>query len=68
MQIVSSDSCPTIYELLSEFDKISETAVLLNTSFNVKGRPILSTIQDALSVLESTELDGVLIEEYYFEK
>ena len=68
LQIVSSDSCPTIYELLSEFDKISETAVLLNTSFNVKGRPILSTIQDALSVLESTELDGVLIEEYYFEK
>jgi len=41
---------------------------LLNTSFNIKGQPILTTIEDALKVLDETELDYVLIENYLFSK
>jgi len=68
LQIVKERRCPQIYALLTEFSKMSETAILLNTSFNLKGRPILTTIQDALFALDNTDLDGVLIEDYYFEK
>ncbi len=35
--------------------------VLLNTSFNIKGKPILTTLRDALNVLETTELDYVFV-------
>jgi len=35
--------------------------VLLNTSFNIKGKPILSTLRDALNVLETTKLDYVFV-------
>ena len=52
---------------MTEFGKISETNVLLNTSFNIRGYPILSTIDDALGALENTEMDYV-IEDTYFEK
>ena len=42
--------------------------VLLNTSFNIKGLPILTTIKDALYVLDNTEMDYVVIEDYLFGK
>ena len=44
----------------------SFTNVLLNTSFNIRGYPILSTIEDALYALENTEMDYVVIEDYLF--
>lgn len=68
LQIVSESGCPQIYALLTEFSKMTDSAVLLNTSFNLKGKPILTTISDALFALDNTDLDGVLIEDYYFEK
>lgn len=68
LQTVTNKSHKVFYELLSEFDKISDVCVLLNTSFNIKGRPILSTISDALHVLDNTEMDFVVIEDYLFSK
>ena len=47
---------------------MSETNVLLNTSFNIRGYPILSTIEDALYALQNTEMDYVIIEDYLFSK
>ena len=68
LQTVTEKSHKHFYELLTEFGKISETNVLLNTSFNIRGYPILSTIEDALYALENTEMDYVVIEDYLFEK
>jgi carbamoyltransferase len=42
--------------------------VLLNTSFNIKGAPILNSIKDAFYVLDNTELDCLIIEDYLFTK
>lgn len=67
LQTVTEDSHKHFYELLTEFGKISETNVLLNTSFNIRGLPILSAISDALYVLENTKMDYVVIEDYLFE-
>ena len=66
LQVVTEDSHSHFYELLTEFGKLSETNVLLNTSFNIRGYPILSTIEDALYALNNTEMDYVVIEDYLF--
>ena len=68
LQTVTEESHPHFYELLTEFGKISETNVLLNTSFNIRGFPILSTMEDALYALNKTDMDYVVIEDYLFGK
>ena len=68
LQTVTEESHPHFYDLLTEFGKISETNVLLNTSFNIRGFPILSTIEDALYALNKTDMDYVVIEDYLFGK
>jgi len=67
LQTVTEESHKHFYDLLTEFGKISDTNVLLNTSFNIRGYPILSWISDALYALENTEMDYVVIEDYLFE-
>lgn len=64
LQTVTKESHSHFYELLTEFGKISDTNVLLNTSFNTKGKPILSTISDAVDILNTTELDHVIVNDY----
>ena len=59
LQTVSREQNPFIHQLLTEFAEISDHGVLLNTSFNVNGKPILSTLKDAFSILDDTELDGI---------
>ena len=66
LQTVTQESHSHFYELLTEFNKISETGVLLNTSFNIRGYPILSSIEDALYALNNTKMDYVVIEDYLF--
>ena len=68
LQTVTEESHSHFYELLTEFGKLSETNVLLNTSFNIRGFPILSTIEDALYALNKTDMDYVVIEDYLFGK
>ena len=62
LQIVTEESHSHFYELLTEFGKISDTNVLLNTSFNTRGKPILSTISDAVKILDYVIVDDYLIE------
>lgn len=68
LQTVTEESHSHFYELLTEFGKVSETNVLLNTSFNIRGFPILSSIEDALYALNNTNMDYVVIEDYLFGK
>jgi len=64
LQTVTEESHSHFYELLTEFGKISDTNVLLNTSFNTRGKPILSTISDTVKILKETELDYVIINDH----
>ena len=54
LQTVTKESNPFFYDLLTEWD-----GVLLNTSFNVQGKPILNTLKDAIDILNKTQLDYV---------
>jgi carbamoyltransferase len=63
VQTVTKESNRFIYDVLGEFEKLTGVGVLLNTSFNIKGKPILTKIMDALEVMETTEVDGVVVED-----
>jgi carbamoyltransferase len=68
VQTVTREQNEFLYDLLTEFEKQSGIGVLLNTSFNVDGKPILSTVKDAFTILEKTDMDCLLIENYYVRK
>lgn len=67
IQTVNEYDNPWYYSLLNDM-KETGLPVLLNTSFNIRGAPILNTIEDAFYVLDNTELDCVYIEGYLFTK
>jgi carbamoyltransferase len=68
VQTVTKEDNEWLYNLLTEMDRKTGVGVLLNTSFNVDGSPILSTIKEAFKILESTQMDGLLLEDYYILK
>lgn len=57
VQTVSKKENPFIYKLLVEFNKKTKVPVLMNTSFNLKGKPIVETPQDALETLRQSKLE-----------
>ena len=59
LQTVTEEQNKLLYDILDEMD-----GVLLNTSFNVRGKPILNSLEDAFWVLDNTELDHVVVKEY----
>jgi len=59
IQTVTSHQNPFLYELLTEFSEVSEHSVLLNTSFNINGKPILTRLSEALELLANTKMDAV---------
>lgn len=68
VQTVTREQNEFIYDLLTELDKQTGVGVLINTSFNVNGKPILSSVKEAFEVFEKTELDKLIIENYYITK
>lgn len=63
-QIVSPESNQRFHRLLTEFKKLTGTPVLLNTSFNVKGEPIVCTPLDALRTFFATGMDALVLGKY----
>ena len=68
VQIVEEDTNPLFYELLREFEKKAGVSVLLNTSFNIKGEPIVCTPRDAIRTFYSTGLDALILGPYVLSK
>lgn len=63
VQTVTKEQNKFLYDLLTEVEKITGIGMLLNTSFNVDSKPILSSVKDMLTILKSTELDGIVVED-----
>ena len=62
LQTVSRSTCPSCYELLSRFDARTGIPVLINTSFNRRGEPIVETPHDALVAFTDMKLDALVVE------
>ena len=67
-QIVSESVNPLYYRLLKEFEAVSGVPVVLNTSFNVKGEPIVCTPHDAIRTYAATGLEALAIGPYLLVK
>lgn len=68
LQTVTEHQHKLFYDILTELNKRNSIAVIMNTSFNIKGKPILTSIEDAFYVLENTELDFLVVENLLFLK
>lgn len=65
VQTVSMSQNPEFYRLISEFKNFTGVGVLLNTSFNVMGQPIIHTPQEALDCFLSTDIDYLVFNAKY---
>lgn len=68
LQTTTFEQHKIFYEILSELSNQNFIPVILNTSFNIKGLPILSTLKDAFFVLDNTELDFIVTNNKIFSR
>jgi carbamoyltransferase len=61
VQTVREATNPMLYRLLKEFEALTGVPVLINTSFNIKGEPIVETPQDAVNCFLTTGVDHLVI-------
>jgi carbamoyltransferase len=68
IQTVHKETNPRYYELIQEFKKQTGYGVIVNTSFNVRGEPIICTPEDAYRCFMRTEMDYLVIGNFVFAK
>lgn len=68
LQTVDAASDPWMSALLDAVEAQTGVPIVLNTSFNVMGKPIVHSVQDAMAVLATTGLDAVLLDDVLIEK
>ncbi|MBI2619563.1 MAG: carbamoyltransferase [Ignavibacteriales bacterium] len=61
LQTISREQHELYYDLLKEFERQTECPVLINTSFNVRGEPIVCTPEDAWNCFMRTEMDSLIM-------
>ena len=68
VQSVSKEKSPEFYQLLNEYKKLTGESVLINTSFNVRGEPIVCSVKDAISCFMRTDLDYIFLNGFLVDK
>jgi len=68
VQVVSNSNNPMFHSLIRTFDEVSDMPILLNTSFNVMGQPIVCTPQEALDTFLAANLDYLVIGSFWVER
>jgi carbamoyltransferase len=68
IQSVSASTNPGFHRVLWEFEKLTGCAVLVNTSFNVRGEPIVGTPEDAYRCFMRTEMDYLVLGPFLLDK
>ena len=68
VQTVHKETNPLYHQLISSFKQLTGCAVLVNTSFNVRGEPIVNTPEDAYRCFMRTEMDYLVVGNYIFNK
>ncbi len=68
LQTVKREWNPRFYELIEHFYQLTQVPMLLNTSFNVMGKPLIHSLEDAVAVFLTTGLDALVINDYLITK
>ena len=61
VQTVSASQQPLFHRLIESFGKLSGVPILINTSFNIRGEPIVCTPDDAIKCFMGTDIDFLVI-------
>lgn len=68
IQTVSKTTNPKYWNLINDLKKITSVGVIVNTSFNVRGEPIVNSPEDAFKCFMNTEMDYLVVENFLYEK
>src|SRR5690606_38141178 len=68
VQTVSRAQQPLLHALLSAFQRRTDVPVLVNTSFNTRGQPIVCTPRDAVECFWTSPLDALVINSFVLDK
>lgn len=68
LQTVTRNSNPRFHHLLEAFNELTGCPILLNTSFNVKGEPIVCSPEDAINCFISTNIDVLVVEDFIIDR
>ena len=68
VQTVTRDTNANYYDLIAEFERLTGCAVLVNTSFNVRGEPIVCTPADAYRCFMRTDIDYLVLGPFLLDK
>ena len=68
IQTVHKETNPRYYNLIKKFKEITKCPVLVNTSFNIRGEPIVCTVEDAFQCFMGTNLDILVCEDFILYK
>jgi carbamoyltransferase len=63
LQTVDRDRAPELHAVLEAFEALTGCPILVNTSFNVRGEPIVCTPEDAYACFARTEMDALVLED-----
>ena len=68
VQTVDKDINPLYHSLISKFKEITGVPILVNTSFNIRGEPIVNSVEDAYKCFLTTELDYLVCGNFILNK
>ncbi len=68
VQTVRREDNPLYYDLIAAFDRLTGCPVVVNTSFNVRGEPIVCTPEHAFACFMRTEMDVLVLGDYVLDK
>ena len=68
IQTVHKETNPRYYKLIKKFNELTKCPILVNTSFNIRGEPIVCSIEDAFRCFMGTNLDILVIEDFILYK
>ncbi|MBD0258685.1 MAG: carbamoyltransferase, partial [Cytophagales bacterium] len=68
VQTVSPAANPRFYGLLAAFERLTGCPLLLNTSFNIKGEPIVNSPEDALQCFITTDIDCLVLGDFLIDR
>ena len=68
IQTVRRDTSPLYYDIIAAFNRITGCPVIVNTSFNVRGEPMVCSPEDAYRCFMRSDMDVLVLENFILEK
>jgi carbamoyltransferase len=68
LQAIDRESNPRYYDIVKRFDEVTGVPVVLNTSFNLRGEPIVNTPLEAFNTFRNSDIDLLMLGSYLVRK